>query len=85
MYQLRTAVEAIQLNSGNAGEVGRFAKSARSRASFTNAEGLEPGVLRIYNDGPELTVAPGQWMIKFADQLLVLSDEKFSNLFESTE
>ncbi|BCY07321.1 hypothetical protein [Actinoplanes sp. L3-i22] len=85
MYRLRNDIEAIKLVEGNAGEVGSFAKSARPRASFTNADGINPGSLRIYNDGPDLVVAPQQWLVKIADQLMVFSDEKFTALFEPIE
>jgi hypothetical protein len=79
---MRAEVEAIQLTADNTCEVGLFAKSARDKASFTNADPVAPRVLRIYYDGPEVRVAPGQWLIKLADQLVVLDDDRFQVFFE---
>jgi hypothetical protein len=82
VYQLRTGIEAIQLNADNAGEVGRFAKSARPGVSFDNMSAMTIGALRIYNDGPEVTVALAQWLVALDGQLVVLADDRFRTLFE---
>ena len=82
MYRLRTGIEAIQLNADNAREVGLFAKSVRPGVSFDNMSAMTTGALRIYNDGPEVTVAPGQWLVALDGQLVVLADDRFRALFE---
>ena len=40
------------------------------------------GFLHVYNGGPELRIANGEWVVAVGGDVAVLSDERFTDLFE---
>lgn len=82
LFRLRDPVEAVRYSQGqNEGAVAEVVKSAGGRQSFSNAQGH----LHFYNDGPELTVHDGQWVVMVAGQSIVLDDDRFRRFFTREE
>ena len=61
MYELTAAVEAVRYEkSGNEERVAAIVRGEARRASYTNMNGS----LHFYNDGPELFVNDGDWVMR---------------------
>ncbi len=78
MFQLRQPVEALQYTEGAGSALGVLAKAARPGASFNNLGKS----FSVYNDGPDVEVRPGQWLVKLGRSLAVMDDSEFQALFE---
>jgi len=39
------------------------------------------GYLHVYNGGPELRVESGEWVVALGDDISVLSDARFTDMF----
>ncbi|GAA4728374.1 hypothetical protein GCM10023350_09330 [Nocardioides endophyticus] len=78
-YILREPVAALQyeLNS-NEREIVELVRQGGRRPSFNNMRGY----LHIYNDGPDLKVEQGQWVVGLGGDVGVLTMEQFNELFE---
>ncbi|MFY1658472.1 hypothetical protein [Micromonospora sp. WMMD1274] len=78
MYQLRQSVEAVRYSKESERQVAELGKRTRPRASY----GPHLGSFRFFNDGPEVSVEPGQWLVKIGNSLIVVDDDEFLELFE---
>lgn len=82
LFRLSDPVEAICYSKGqNEHAVAEVVKSAGGRQSFSNARGH----LDFYNDGPELTVHDGQWVVMVAGKTIVMDDDRFRRHFAPIE
>jgi hypothetical protein len=78
MYQLRKSVEAVRYSKGSEKQIAELGKRARPSASY----GPHLSSFRIFNDGPEISIEPGQWLVKIGNSLMVIDDGEFLELFE---
>jgi hypothetical protein len=78
-YTLREPVTALryELNS-NEQEIVELISQGGRRPSFSNMHGY----LHIYNDGPELKVEEGSWVVALGGDVGVLTHEQFDQVFE---
>lgn len=79
-YGLRSPVSAVRyVFRVNEHEViDLIASSGRAGYSSTNASGY----LHVYNNGPDLKIEDGFWVVALAGAVAVLSDTGFHELFE---
>ena len=77
-YELVAPVEAARYKSGaNEQEVAQIVRGRSGRASFTTQHGF----LQFYNDGPDLSVNDGDWVVRIAGGVLVVADDDFTKHF----
>jgi hypothetical protein len=77
-YLLAAPVEAVRYQRGaNEQDVAQIVRGPSGRASFTTQQGF----LHFYNDGPDLSVHDGDWVVRIADVALVVTDEDFTQHF----
>lgn len=77
-YRLIASVEAVQYHRGaNEQAVAQIVRGPAGRASFTTQQGF----LRFYNDGPELSVYDGDWVVRIAGGVFVLAADEFNQYF----
>jgi|GEM_PF-3923137 len=82
LFRLNDPVDAICYNKDqNEHAVAKVVKSAGGRPSYSN----EHGHLEFYNDGPELTVLDGQWVVMVAGRAIVIDDDRFTRHFSAIE
>jgi hypothetical protein len=78
-YNLRQPVMALRYQrNANEQTIVALVKQGGRRPSFDN----QHGYLHIYNDGPELKVYEGSWVVALGGDVGVLSDEEFVQMFE---
>lgn len=78
-YKLRQPVTAHRYQrNANEQQIVALVKQGGRRPSFDN----QHGYLHIYNDGPELSVVEGSWVVAIGGDVAVLSDEEFARSFE---
>ena len=80
-FLLTSPVTAVQYTGRNASELKPLVDGNNRRSSHTNMS----GPLHFYNDGPDLFVNQGDWVVRIGEITVVLSDESFTTLFASTE
>ena len=77
-YLLAAPVDAVRYRRGaNEQDVAQIVRGPSGRASFTT----EQGFLNFYNDGPELSVHDGDWVVRIAGGALVVADDDFTQHF----
>lgn len=79
-FGLRSPVSAVRyvyrVNEHELTEL--ITSSGRESYSSTNASGH----LHVYNNGPDLRIDDGSWVVALAGTVTVLTDKQFNELFE---
>ncbi|WP_133434208.1 hypothetical protein [Aeromicrobium phragmitis] len=77
-YVLREPIAAVKYSlRNNEAEIGELVRRSGRRSSWSNIT----GALRIYNDGLDLVVPDGDWVVFLGNSVLVLHEEQFATLF----
>jgi len=77
-YQLKRSVPAARYEP-QVNEAELFELMNLGGASFNNLR----GTLHVYNQGHDVEVHPGQWVVRLGGDFIVLEDSAFADLFES--
>jgi hypothetical protein len=80
-FHFRGPVEAMQYDGSNSQSLFAFVKGATRRPSME----ATARSMRVYNDGLNLEIGAGDWVVKLGDTCWVLSDPEFTSLFEGRE
>ena len=77
-YLLTAPVEAVRYHRGaNEQDVAQVVRGPSGRGSFNTQQGF----LQFYNDGPELSINDGAWVVRIAGRALMVADEEFNEHF----
>jgi hypothetical protein len=79
-FILTTPVHASQYTGSNSSEIQALVNAGGRRSSFDN----QLGPLHFYNDGPEIYVEKGEWVVRIGKQVVVLEDQSFTEVFAPT-
>jgi len=71
----------MQYDGSNSQSVFAFVKGPISQPSMQ----ATARSMRIYNDGIDLEIGAGDWVLKLGDRCTVLSDQEFTSVFEPVE
>lgn len=84
-YLLRQAVEAIKYTYGaNEADITNLVRSGGRRPNYSSNGTPGPRgeqLLQIIGDGPDINVGDGEWVVRIANGILVLSADAFQAFF----
>jgi hypothetical protein len=81
-YVLNRPIDAVRYVANvNASEVADLVKANGRRPNYSN----QSGPLNFYNDGPELSINDGEWVVRIAGAIAVVTDDAFTAAFVAAE